>query len=676
MEEVVITGTRYEKKIIDIPYPVSRVDEQQYKFQKRLGVNDVLDGIPGLFMQSRYGNHDVRISIRGFGSRSNSGIRDVRILLDGIPESEPDGQTRIEAIDFNSVGRIELIKGNASSLYPNSPGGVVNFINDIYFDRSMVHQFNDIGSFGLRRHGIKTGYRSRSYTFLATYSNHQYTGYRQHNNEYWHIINTVFETTPTENTNLQILGYYVDGKIELPGSLTREEFETDPWQAAQREVDFDFRRYSRKGRIGVRFSAYLDDARKNELELTGYATIKYFERTTRVFRIINRNGLGLTTRYVRKNRVLGRDNEFSVGGDLQHQNGPIEFYDNLNGQKSDILTDLQNKKDQNLGVFFQNNLDIFHKRLYLMISGRYDWVVFDWKNRILAVQDARKSYQGFTPKIALNYKLNPFISLYSSYTWSFRSPAGNELDNPPTPISSDPGVLINPDLNPQKSNNFELGMKGTLIQPDLLIFPKTQFEVALFQYDIDQEIVPFEINGEFFFQNSARTLRRGLELGVTSNLIESLQLQIAYTFSDFIYDQYKASRYFYDNQLSLVLEQRDYSNNVVPSVPRHNVSVSLKYERQLLKGITGFSKIGYWGVSGMFVDDANSDKTADYRIINFTVGVDATYHRYNLLISGGAQNITDERYVGFININSASGRFFEAGAPRNYFTTIKLGLLF
>jgi len=84
-DEIIITGTRTLKKIIDIPYPVNRIDQSQFAFERKIGINDVLGTIPGLFMQSRYGNHDVRISIRGFGSRSNTGIRGVRILLDGIP---------------------------------------------------------------------------------------------------------------------------------------------------------------------------------------------------------------------------------------------------------------------------------------------------------------------------------------------------------------------------------------------------------------------------------------------------------------------------------------------------------------------------------------------------------------------------------------------------------------
>jgi len=140
LDEVVITATRIPKKIIDIPYSVVRINLLNYKYDRKIGSNDMLAGVPGLFLQSRYGDHDVRFSIRGFGSRSNSGVRGVRILLDDIPESEPDGQTRLEALDFNTISRIEVVKGNASSLYTNAPGGVVNFFNDLDFHRTFIAQ--------------------------------------------------------------------------------------------------------------------------------------------------------------------------------------------------------------------------------------------------------------------------------------------------------------------------------------------------------------------------------------------------------------------------------------------------------------------------------------------------------------------------------------------------------
>ncbi|NIT59017.1 MAG: hypothetical protein GWN00_23170, partial [Aliifodinibius sp.] len=73
-----------------------------------------------------------------------------------------------------------------------------------------------------------------------------------------------------------------------PGSLTKEEYEEDPFQAAADETNLDFRRLSKKGRVGIRFNSYLDKEKNNEVELTTYATIKYFERPSRQFRIINR----------------------------------------------------------------------------------------------------------------------------------------------------------------------------------------------------------------------------------------------------------------------------------------------------------------------------------------------------------------------------------------------------
>jgi len=340
LQEVVITATRVSKKIIDIPYPVSSINFTSYQYGRKVGSEDALSGVPGLFLQSRYGNHDVRFSIRGFGSRSNSGIRGVRILLDDIPESEPDGQTRIEAIDFNSIGRIEIARGNASSLYTNAPGGVVNFINDVGFNFSSVRFFSQIGSFGLRRNGIKTTLRSKRSRFLTTFSQQQYDGYRTHNSENWHILNMVYETQPGEHSNLKLLGYFVDGFIKLPGSLTKEEYDFDPMMANQRSIDRDEKRISTKGRIGIRYNTFFGRKFNNEFEVTSYATIKFFERTARDYRIISRYGLGVSGKIINRTKFWNRINEFSVGGDILFQPARIENYDNLNGLKGDQILQL------------------------------------------------------------------------------------------------------------------------------------------------------------------------------------------------------------------------------------------------------------------------------------------------------------------------------------------------
>jgi hypothetical protein len=49
---------------------------------------------------------------------------------------------------------------------------------------------------------------------------------------------------------------------------------------------------------------------------------------------------------------------------------------------------------------------------------------------------------------------------------------------------------------------------------------------------------------------------------------------------------------------------------------------------------------------------------------------------FNILLSGGVNNILDQSYVGFININSANGRFYEAGEPQTFFAALKFGYVF
>lgn len=667
--EIVITGTRPFKKIIDIPYSVTRVSKTDFQYDSKISVDDVLGNIPGLFLQSRYGNHDVRISMRGFGSRSNSGIRGVRILMDGMPESEPDGQTRIEAIDFNSIGSIEIIKGNSSSLYTNAPGGIINFINDKNYPSTFFTQFNEFGSYGLRRNGFKTGIRTNNVGLLATYSYHNFKGFRPHSEDYWHIINSVMEVNITPLSNLFVLANFADGIIRLPGSLKKAEYEEDPYQAASREVDFDFKRISKKGRLGLEYNAFLDEQKLNKIELTGYGALKYFERAAANYRVINRYHIGTTARFVNKMDFGQFSNEVQFGLDLYTQAGPEDAYNNINGKKGDILEGIVEESISNTGFYIQNTTDLIKDKMMLLLTGRYDKVVYDSKNYILESQNAKRSFEAFTPKVGLNYKLTPDVAVYTSYGLSFDSPAFNEMDDYPT--DTRPSLQINPDLQAQKSRNFEVGIKAILRNRGTDLFNNINFEITFFNSIIKDEIVPFEVGGDYFYRNSAETNRKGIEAGADIEIIERLRFNLAYTWSDFVYSQYSSL-----SITDTISTFTDFGNNIVPSVPEHNIVVSLSYEYPFTTALTGFIKGSYLHVSGMYVNDENVDKTKGYNLVNGVAGLNFQFNRFNVLLSGGLNNITDMRYVGFVNINSASQRFYEAGEPRNFYTSLNLGYTF
>jgi iron complex outermembrane receptor protein len=674
LEEVVVTGTRTAKKIIDVPYSIEHIQTAQHRFARKVSVSDILMDVPGLFLQNRYGNHDVRISIRGFGSRSNSGIRGVRILLDGIPESEPDGQTRIEALDFHSIGSIEVVKGNASSLYTNAPGGVINFINDVSFQNSFSTMYSNVGSFGLSSSGFKTGIKSDKFRFLTAYNYHSSKGYREHSEDFWHIVNSVVQTSPHDFAHLYFYNYYVDGIIRLPGSITKEQFEHDAFQPNQRDVARDAKRITKKGRLGIRYNAFFGENKQNEVDIIAYGTIKYFERTARMYRIINRTGLGASARFVNHSTLFDHANEFSVGGDLLYQTGPIQEYNNINGKKGDNLQKVTDEGIANVGFYFSNSFSIINKKLDLLLTGRYDKVVFDFKNLTFEVQNDVRRFEAFTPKAALNYKISPTIAAFTSYGLGFDTPAGNEIDNYPT--SSNPTSLMNPDLQPQKSKNFEIGIKGVIANTEAALFKTMYVDATVFHLAIDDEIVPFEVFGNVFYRNAARTKRTGLELGFSTDILDGLKWKTSYTFSHFTYENYTTRFIDIDTSGAIVARDSKFDGNAVPSVPKHNLSLNLIYEREFNETFTGFLKLTNLSVSGFYADDANSERTESYNLVNSILGIDWWLGNTQVIFSVGMNNMFDKKYIAFVNINSQAKEFYEAGEPRNIFTSLSIAYTF
>jgi len=93
-------------------------------------------------------------------------------------------------------------------------------------------------------------------------------------------------------------------------------------------------------------------------------------------------------------------------------------------------------------------------------------------------------------------------------------------------------------------------------------------------------------------------------------------------------------------------------------------------------GRAGFIKGLFQSLSGMYVNDANSVETDGYQLLNSTIGLEMFLDNFNILLSGGVNNLLDQKYVGFININSSNGRFYEAGEPRTFFASLKFNYVF
>ena len=126
---VVTVSRDVGRSVLDLPYAITSVRPDSLRpGQQHLSAR------PDVFRPSRSRRREShesvagrpRLPIRGFGSRSSFGVRSVRILRDGMPLTNADGQTPLDYLDLETIGRIEVIRGTASSLYGNASGGVID----------------------------------------------------------------------------------------------------------------------------------------------------------------------------------------------------------------------------------------------------------------------------------------------------------------------------------------------------------------------------------------------------------------------------------------------------------------------------------------------------------------------------------------------------------------------
>src|SRR5688572_15495499 len=184
---VTVTATRVPAAVLTTPLAVTKIEPAELRSRSGFGLDEALRLVPGVLAQSRYGTSDARIVIRGYGARgagdrSNAGTsRGIRVLIDGIPETEPDGRTSFDQIDLAASEAIEVVRSNASSVWGNASGGVINVLTVPTAADPRIEAQPVFGNFGLQRYagrgstplgGSVTGYFTLTHTDSAGWREH------------------------------------------------------------------------------------------------------------------------------------------------------------------------------------------------------------------------------------------------------------------------------------------------------------------------------------------------------------------------------------------------------------------------------------------------------------------------------------------------------------------------
>ena len=126
LDEVVVTATRTEKSLENVPGDVHVVTKEQIEKRNIKTIDEALDTTAGVFDRRGKGFMDTQanIAIRGVPAANRS-----LILIDGIPRNDAYTGSVSWTGPVGSVERLEVVEGPFSSLYGgNAMGGVVNII--------------------------------------------------------------------------------------------------------------------------------------------------------------------------------------------------------------------------------------------------------------------------------------------------------------------------------------------------------------------------------------------------------------------------------------------------------------------------------------------------------------------------------------------------------------------
>jgi len=123
-EGIVVTATRTQSKIDDIPQKIQIIDHTTIERTASYDLSDVLKKNAAVDV-IQYPGLLSGVGIRGFRPQFSGVNQRTLTLIDG----RPAGATNLALIDMNNVERIEVLKGPASALYGSrAMGGVINII--------------------------------------------------------------------------------------------------------------------------------------------------------------------------------------------------------------------------------------------------------------------------------------------------------------------------------------------------------------------------------------------------------------------------------------------------------------------------------------------------------------------------------------------------------------------
>lgn len=640
LQEITVTSFESDQRLIETPGSISMVSQEPVRNTDGIRIPDLLNRVPGVQADQSH-TADTRISIRGAGFRAPFGVRNLRIYLNDIPITEADGFTRVEAIDLQNIGRAEVIRGPASSMYGAGLGGVIRFETAKSPAGTSVRARSGTGSYGLRTHTLSVSNRSEQSEIRVSGGSQTYDGYRAQS-----MDDRLFFTTTgsyyTDRSTFNYIASVSNQQSQIPGSLTEEEFDSNPRAAEPQAVALNTGRDQRWTRMGLSHDFHFNKAVEQQSSLFG----SFYELDHPLAFAYLRNGqqnYGGRTVTTLSHDLAGFSLRHNIGVEAMYQFVVGRRYENVAGDPGGILSDLETSVVQ-WSAFAQTEANLTD-RLRAVGGLSVNKFRYDILDLLKANGNDQTGIQSFdlsvSPRISLLYLLTDDWSVHGGVSYGFSPPTTNEI--------SLPDGSINRSIDAEKGVNYEIGTRGQFMDR------RVNLDLTLYRMSIRDELVPRSVGpGQTLYENAGKTSHKGVELALNaivlhrySGLVRQIRPAVTYTYSDHTFDTF-------------VVNGTDVAGNHLSGISPHSLRTNVD-----ISTVGGVFLIGDFS----FMDrrpltDENSVFNESYAVVNLRGGIERPVgDQWNIRTSLSVNNLFDERYSPRSSLNASS---FGGGPPRYY----------
>ena len=665
-QPIIVSSGRQEQARTEAPIAISSMSSAKINELKPDLLYQAVNQIAGVNMVD-LGNETHMMAIRQPISTKAFFL----YLEDGIP-IRPAGlfnHNSLYEINMTGIGRFEVIKGPASSLYgSNAIGGVVNFItpkpNTISTGNiSLRHQ--DIG---YDRVDVSTGTTLSNGLglYAGGYISRQREGWRDHSDFDKVSFSARADYAFTDQLKLKVAGSTNHLDTDMTGSLSNAQFFGEQFTSQQ---TFTLRKVHAT-RVTATLSNAWTDRQQTDLTL-------FFRNNTTLQNPSYR--VRTLTRDPGETRAKGEENDNSFdsfGLDMQHRlhlgsntgnasllsgitvdHSPATFIANhidiVRDPVRDIFTSFTSRPDSLLADY---NVDLFNIAAYtqfeffpinhlkLVGSLRYDFLEYDFDNHLppsaaSGSADQVNNFNRMSPKVGATYDFGLGRGVYANFSQGFQPPEVSELYR---------NVKI-PTLEAAHFNNYEIGGWWSLLQG------KLNLELSAYQLDGTDEIISVEVGNDRINQNAGETRHRGIEYAASYSPNRQINFRLGASNAEHDFIDY-------------IEDGNDFSGNEISGAPSWIANSSITYRPTFIHGL----RVGveWQHIGAYFLEDSNlRGEYTGYDIFNLRFG----YQYAGVELWSNLYNVSDELYATRASFSFGREQY-TPGLPRSVTFGISYGL--